>query len=176
MQFSTDPNPAKSKSKCLFFSKSRSVDQIEPVVLNGDKLPWVDTAKHLGNHLSSRLNLSTSSPERRSDLLQKRAIFFDRVHQIQQQFGYYDPKLVMNLLSIYSTAMYGSTLWNLSSEEHQKLCRSWNVAVKLLWDLPHQTHKRFVESLTNCPHLQSMLHVRYIGFIESLQKSVKTHV
>jgi hypothetical protein len=58
MQFSTDPVPSKSKSKCLFFSRERAAGDIEEVLLNGDKLPWVSTAKHLGNHLSSKLNLS----------------------------------------------------------------------------------------------------------------------
>ena len=63
MLFSTDPDPVKSKTKCLFFSRKRSSDQIKNVELNGDLLPWVTTAKHLGNHLSSKLNLSSFSPE-----------------------------------------------------------------------------------------------------------------
>ena len=116
MLFSTDANPALSKTKCMFFSTSRSSDQVKQVLLNGDLLPWVDKAKHLGNHLSTKINLSLRSPETKTDLLCKRAILFDKVHQIQQQFGYYDPKLVIILMSIYSTALYGSTLWQLSSE------------------------------------------------------------
>ena len=173
MLFSTDPNPALSKTKCMFFSTSRSSDQVKQVLLNGDLLPWVDKAKHLGNHLSTKINLSLRSPETKTDLLSKRAILFDKVHQIQQQFGYYDPKLVINLLSIYSTALYGSTLWQLSCDEHQKLNRSWNTAVKMIWDLPHPTHTRFLESLSPVPHLESVLHGRYIGFLENLAKSKK---
>ena len=101
--------------------------------------------QHLGNHLSSKLNLSPVSPETRTDLLFKRAILFDKIHQVQQQFGYYEPRLVLNLLSIYSTALYGSPLWQLSSAEHQKLTRSWNTAVKIIWDLPHATHTRLLK-------------------------------
>ena len=157
MVFSTDPVPSKSKTKCLFFSTSRSVDNIANVKLNGNDLPWVSTAKHLGNHLSSKLNLSTLSPETKTDLLCKRAILFDRVHQVQQQFGYYDPQLVLRLLSIYSTAMYGSPLWQLNSEEHGKLNRSWNTAVKIIWDFPPATH-------THLPQLEHILFSRYIGF------------
>ena len=82
MQFSTDPVPAKSKSKCLFFSRTRSSDDIENVTLNGNKLPWVTTAKHLGNHLSSKLNFSFFCPETKTDLLCKRAILFEKVHQV----------------------------------------------------------------------------------------------
>ena len=173
MQFSTDPNPSKSKTKCLLFSKAKSADQILNVRLNGDLLPWVNTAKHLGNNLSSKIDLSTSSPETKSDLLQKRAIFFDRVHQILQQFGQYHPMLVVNLLTIYSTAFYGSSLWQLSSEEHSKLTRSWNTALKMIWDLPHSTHRRFLESISPVPHLESTLDGRYIGFLHGLVRSDK---
>ena len=148
MLFSTDPSPAKSKTKCLFFSRKRTSDQIKNLTLNGDILPWVATAKHLGNQLSSKLNLSSFSPETKTDILCKRAILFDKVHQILQQFGYCEPRLVINLLSVYSTALYGSTLWQLNSEEHLKLNRSWNTALKIIWDLPHSTHQISGASLT----------------------------
>ena len=174
MLFSTDPKPAKSKTKCLFFSRTKSSDQIRNVVLNGDNLPWVATAKHLGNHLSSKINFSSYSPETKSDLLCKRAILFDKVHEIQQQFGYCNPRVIIKLLSIYSTALYGSSLWQLASEEHHKLVRSWNTAVKIVWDLPHSTHTRFLESLSPVPHLDSVLFGRYIGFIDSLLQSKKS--
>ena len=173
MLFSTDPTPSKSKTKCLLFSRDKSADQIPNVKLNGDNLPWVNTAKHLGNHLSSKLNLSPISPETKTDLLCKRAILYDKVHQVQQQFGYYDPHLVLKLLSIYSTALYGSPLWQLGSEEHLKLNRSWNTAVKMIWDLPHSTHTRFLENLCPVPHLESVLVGRYIDFIHNLRRSDK---
>ena len=173
MIFSTDPNPSKSKSKCLFFSRSRTADKIHPVKLNGNCLPWVSTAKHLGNHLSSILSVSPYSPETRTDLLRKRAILFDKIHQVQQQFGQYEPQLVLQLLSIYSTALYGSPLWQLYSEEHQKLNRSWNTAVKIIWNLPYATHTRFLEDLCPVQHLEHVLISRYIGFIQNLTKSSK---
>ena len=173
MQFSTDPIPSKSKTKCLIFSRDKTAEQILNVKLNGDNLPWVDTAKHLGNLLSSKLDLSTFSPQTKTDLLSKRAILFDKVHQIQQQFGYYEPQLVLKLLSIYSTALYGSPLWQLYSDEHSKLNRSWNTAVKIIWDLPHPTHTRFLESLCPVPHLEPVLTSRSIGFLQNLKKSQK---
>ena len=98
------------------------------------------------------------------------AILFDKVHQVQQQFGYYkyNPRLVIKLLSIYSTALYGSSLWQLNSEEHLKLNRSWNTAVKIIWD-----HKGYLESLSPVPHLEAVLTGRYIGFIKNLLCSEK---
>ena len=174
MLFSTDPDPAKSKTKCLFFSRKRRSGQVENVRLNGDKLPWVESAKHLGNHLSSKIQLSCFSPETKTDLLKKRAILFDKVHQIQQQFGKYHPRLVLKLLSIYSTALYGSNLWLIDTVEYQRLLKSWNIAVKMIWDLPHPTHRRFLESLSPVPHLEAVITGRYIGFLQSLKNSQKS--
>ena len=77
------------------------------------------------------------------------------------------------MLKIFATSFYGSPLWSLNSEEHLKLNRSWNTVVKMVWDLPFETHKRSVESLTDVPHIQASLHGRYIGFIENLYKSEK---
>ena len=122
MQFSTDPIPSKSKSKCLFFSRHRSADDISNLELNGDKLPWVSSAKHLGNHLSSKINGTCLIPDMSEDLRCKRGMLFDKVHQIKQQFGHLDPYLTMKLLSVYATALYGSSLWQLNSSDYSKLC------------------------------------------------------
>ena len=173
MIFSTDPNPAKSKTKCLYFSRKGKGSQVKNVKLNGDILPWVESAKHVGNVLSSKLSFSCYSPDTKSDLLVKRAVFFEKVHQIQQQFGSYHPRLVLKLLSVYATAFYGSDLWQINSEEYSKLIRSWNTACKMIWDLPHPTHTRFLESLSPVPHLETVLHSRYLGFIQNLRNSEK---
>ena len=149
---------------------------IKNVTLNGDSLPWVASAKHLGNQLSSKLDLSSFSPETKTDILSKRATLYDTVDQVLQQFGYYEPRFIINLISIYSTALYGSTLWKIDSEEYLKLNRSWNTAVKIVWDLPHPTHTRFLESLSPVPHLESILAGRYIGFVSSLSESVKPFI
>ena len=95
------------------------------------------------------------------------------VHELIQCYGYCDPKLVVELINIFGRSFYGSPLWRLESEEFGKLTRSWNTVVKMVWDLPYATHKRFVESLTVVPHLQSTLHSRYVGFMKNLQNSGK---
>ena len=79
-------------------------------------------------------------------------------------------------MRIYSTSFYGSMIWNLKSEEYNKLIRSFNAAIKMIWDLPHQTHKNFIEQLIDYPDLQSMLHSRYVGFAWSVKNSKKYEV
>ena len=101
----------------------------------------------------------------------KRAILFQKVHEIIQQFGYLNPDLVVKLLTVYSTALYGSNLWQVNSSEHLQLNKAWNTAIKIIWDLPFATHTKFLESLSPVPHLESVLTGRYIGFIDNLLRS-----
>ena len=174
MQFSTDPVPSKSKTKCLHFTTKER--KVKPLILNGDELPWVERASHLGNNLTTKVSLNPLGMDSSSDLLQKRAIFFQKVHELKQAYGFYNPRIICEIIHIFACSFYGSPLWSLNSEEHMKLNRSWNTVIKMVWDLPYATHRRFLESLTDIPHLQSMLHGRYIGFIENLSMTKKPHL
>ena len=175
MIFSTDPDPKKSKTKCMHFSKHKS-SSLPKMILNNEHLPWVDKAKHLGNNISADLSKNKLWLETTSDLLQKRAIFFHKIHELKQAYGFYSPKLVCEIIRIFGTSLYGSPLWSLKSEEHLKLNRAWNTTVKIVFNLPYQTHTRFIESLTPVPHLQSVLHGRTIGFLENIKNSKKPEI
>ena len=164
MLFSTDPDPVKSKTKCMYYTMQSKAKDPEKVILNGDPLPWVEKAKHLGHMLTTEIIKEYAYPNTNNDLLVKRAIFFGKVHSLIQEFGFCSKRLLSELMRIYSTSFYGSMIWSIRSEEYNKLLRSFNSAIKMIWDLHHQTHKNFIEQLIDYPHLQSMLHSRYIGF------------
>ena len=55
LKFSTNPVPAKSKTKCLAFVKNNS--DPPKLKLGNDLLPWVDKGKHLGNTLENHLEI-----------------------------------------------------------------------------------------------------------------------
>ena len=113
-----------------------------------NELPWVHSAKHLGNYLSTKISNATRSSYTSSSLLRKMGMLFDSVHRIEQQFGSYHPELVMKLIGIYFTSLYGSSLWELYLRKFQNLVRSWNTVTKLVWKLPHATHTILLEYLS----------------------------
>ena len=52
LQFSTDPNPDKSKTKCIFVcGRAKAKDKPVNLVLDGKVLPWVEAAVYLGHVL-----------------------------------------------------------------------------------------------------------------------------
>ena len=53
LKFSIDPNPVKCKKKCIAFLRKER--DLEPVVLGGVPLPWVDGGLHLGNNISNKV-------------------------------------------------------------------------------------------------------------------------
>ena len=55
IKFSTDPNPKKSKTKCMAWLKE---DRVLPKLkLCGNELPWVDKIVHLGMTLTNSKNI-----------------------------------------------------------------------------------------------------------------------
>ena len=72
ISFSTDVNPNKSKMKGMVFSRKKLNFSPAPLTLNGNSLPWVDSAKYLGNNITSVMDGMIS------DCKMKRAKFIQR--------------------------------------------------------------------------------------------------
>ena len=123
LMFSTDPDPSKSKTKCIVFAKkARDRQNISPVLLNGLPLPWVGQVKHLGNVLQSDNSMKV-------DLALKRGRFIGKVNSLLQEFHYVDPSVFIKIMTIFTTSFYGSGLWDLQSSECDRLFKSWNLCL-----------------------------------------------
>ena len=62
LQFSVDPNPAKSKSKAIYMCGSlKNVVYPDNLKLYDQDLPWVQQADHLGHVLSQLCNMETNA-------------------------------------------------------------------------------------------------------------------
>ena len=167
LKFSNNENPEKSKTKCLIFSKNlRDRQNILPILLNGDPLPWVTQVKHLG----STLQLDNSM---RMDMCQKRGQFIGKVSSLLQEFHYVSPEVFVKIVNIFATSFYGSGLWDILSSDCDKLFKSWNVCIRMAYDVDICTHRYLIESISNTMHPKTILASRYVGFYKSLLSSPK---
>ena len=92
LKFGTNPNPEKSKTKCLIFSKGRRKnDNIKKVELDGNELPWVQSVKHLGHTLQSNNSMTM-------DINMKRGSFISKVNSLIQEFHYASPDVMLRLV------------------------------------------------------------------------------
>ena len=109
--FSTDPVPAKSKTKCILFcGKARKIKYPDPVILNSEELPWVTSAEHLGHMLDQSLSME-------KDCNRSRAKYVSKSVEIRNEMVLVNPQVVMKILQTYCHDAYGSMLWDLSSQE-----------------------------------------------------------
>ena len=70
----------------------------------------------------------------------------------------------------------GSNLWDLFSDDVDKLYRSWNVTIRNVFKLPYTTHRYLIETVSRSLHPKTMLTSRYVKFTESLTLSSKVDV
>ena len=174
LKFSTDINPNKSKSKCIYMVGPHVRHPVHPapIQLYGKDLPWVSHANHLGHEIQEDATMI-------KDANMKRAAFLSSCNDIRSLFSFAMPSQVLNAVDIYSAHFYGSMLWDLYSEEVGKIYRSWNTLVKLIWGLPRSTHNYFVENILSNGNIKSArckILSQYVGFVKRLRNSVSCEV
>ena len=167
LQFSTDPNPAKSKSKCILITGLRkNLAKPVPLVLNGKDLPWVSSATHLGHefHESGTMDLDTRM---------KRAEFIRNSTEIRETFSFASPAEVLRAVKVFAGDFYGANLWKLRGPMAEQVFCAWNTCIKLAWHVPRGTHTYFVDRLLGCgiSHAKNDILARYVTFFQSLRKS-----
>ena len=170
--FSTDPVPAKSKTKCLFFcGKAGRVQYPDPVQLDGKDLPWVECADHLGHCLHQVTNMDKDSQRARGR-------FINKTVEIRQELFFARPEQVMRAVQILATDAYGSMLWSLNSPGAESFFKSWNTCVKLVYGVPRCTYTYMVEGFLASEHvsLRNQKLSRYPGFFRSLLGSPSMEV
>jgi hypothetical protein len=167
LKFSTNSDPVKSKTKCIHFSR-KQIDLAE-IQLNGNTLPWVESAHHVGNILERDNSFS-------KNIRMKRGSFIGRVHSIFQEFYFANPLVKMKMISIYSTSFYGSSLWNLFDGHCDRLYTAWNNAVRDAFSIPRASHRYLVEEVSEHLHPMVMLSSRFLKFHQSLQKCSKASI
>ena len=162
LNFSTDKNPVKSKTKCIHFSNKKV--ELAKIFLNADHLPWVDSAKHVGNTLQ-RDNSCTM------DIRNKRGCFIGRVLSILQEVHFANPVVKMEMINMYASSFYCSPLRKLFDGPCDRIYSAWNNAIREAFNIPRTSHRYFIEEVSEHLHPMVMLSSSFVKFHQTLQKS-----
>ena len=165
LSFSTHDNPKKCKTKCLAFLKQER--HLKNITLDGKDLPWVKTTKHLGCKIGDNIC------GLKDDLIEKRAIYINKVNELTQEFHFAHPLTKVRINNIFNSYFYGSSLWDLFGKEAIQLEKSWNVSQRIMLGIPRNSHRYFIEPLSDTKHIMLSLFKRYIKFIDNIQSSSK---
>ena len=175
LAFSTDVNPTKSKSKCIFMcgKTGNELPQKLPtkLLLNKEELPFVVNGTHLGHELHQSCQMSYDSRI-------KRAQFIDCSIEIRDIFAFALPEQVMKAVSLYALHCYGGMLWNFSDDNTGQFCRTFRTCAKLVYDVPRPTFTYIVENqlIKEYIPVRQELYSRYIKFHNGLKKSSSSEV
>ena len=112
----------------------------------------------MGNRLTDKIN---------------RLRYIERNCELNQAFYFVHPELKCKINRIYNSAFPGSILWDLTSDAVNSFINTWSVSVRHMWNLPRETHRRFIEPLGGI-HAKTMIYSRFIKFIQSIGKGNKS--
>ena len=165
--FSTDPNPSKSKTKCVQFSpKRRNVAYPPAIILNGKELLWVAQTDHLGHILHENLSMET-------DAKKARASFMNRASDLRDNLYFAHPEQKVHAIQLYCCDAYGSMLWQFGSNYADSYFKAWNAQARLAWNIPRETHTNLVVNYFCQGHLslKNQVFSRYHKFVTTLINS-----
>jgi hypothetical protein len=86
------------------------------------------------------------------DIKVKRANHIQKNNDIMQEFYFAHTSTKFHLNMVYNSHFSGSSLWDLFGREVEMLENTWNLSMRIMYDLPVETHRYFVEAVCEKPH------------------------
>ena len=163
--FSTHHLPDKCKTKCIAFVKKEKC--LNNIILNGEKLPWVVNAKHLGCKISANIHGLSK------DMMEKRAQYINRANELDQEFHFASPSTRVWINQVFNTSYFGSQLWGLFNKEEERIEKTWNVSQRIFLRLPRNSHRYFIEPLSGVKHIRESLRHWFVNFTKKILASDK---
>ena len=140
--------------------------QLPSMYLCGNPLPWINNLKHLGTRISNQLDGC------QSDVKQKIGQYIDKNCNLNQEFFFAHPETKIKINNIYNCHFSSFQVWNLFSSGAAKFEGTFNRSVKVMADLPLQTHRYLIEPLAGT-HWKTKIMRGYLGFIKRVRNSSK---
>ena len=166
LQFSTDPDPAKSKTKCIFMSGHMKERKPVNLKLYGVDLPFVKTATHLGHQLTEECTMD-------QDIKCRRAEFIGNSTDVREMFSFAQPNQILQAVKTYCCSMHNCMTWNLYSDMSKQFYNCWSTCIKLAWGLDRATKTYFVDNLLSggLPSMRSSVLACYGNFFHGVRHS-----
>ena len=76
----------------------------------------------------------------KTDCDMKCSSFIGYVNKLKANFEYLQPFVLGNLFKTFCCSFYGSPLWGFNSLSFKKICTTWNIGVRSIFNLYHTEH------------------------------------
>ena len=131
--------------------------------MNGQVIPLQISVTPLGHHIGNTECKKTVIDKDISDLI-------TRTNLVLSKFDSCDSNVRNFLFRTYCTNFYGSSLWSLSDKYIQRFYCNWPNCVWRVWNVPRNTHCRFLELLYG-KNIEIELLLSFLHFYLSVMNS-----
>ena len=143
------------KCKCIHFPCSSSKSEKLQICFDGKTLPNTSIECHLGNIIGP--NIMNSRIKRSTDDL------YMRTNQLLSSFGFIKGNVKRKLLNSFCMAVYGSQLWDYSTNAPEAFYTAWRKCLRRIDGLPNKTHKIILPVLWYVKPIHAQLHKRFVN-------------
>ena len=152
-----------AKSKLLIFNPQKVFESDPKLELNGELIPNVKSAIHLGNILHVTNN---------QECIDEGIKTFNRqANMFLSRFKTCSPSIRSKLFQQYCMSLYGSQLWPLWSNKLDTLKTKFSIALRRVWSLPAMTHRNLLPLIAGMHPLEVAIQSRIHKFVKSLEES-----
>ena len=152
-----------AKSKLLIFNPQKVYESDPKLELNGELIPNVKSAVHLGNILHV-INNQECIDEGIKKFNTQANIFLSR-------FKSCSPSVRSKLFQQYCMSLYGCQLWPLWSNKIDILKTKYSIALRRVWSLPARTHRNLLPLISGIQPLEVAIQSRIFKFVKTLEES-----
>ena len=107
------------------------------------------------------------------DMSIKKARYVARNIELNQEFHFASFETKIKINELYNSSWFGSVMYMLYGTEAVKLESSYNRSIKIMMDLPYETHRGLIEPISGRLHFSKILLKRFIVMTESLRRAKK---
>ena len=152
-----------AKSKLLIFNPKKIYESDPKLELNGELIPNVKSAIHLGNTLHVINNQECIDEGVRK--------FNRQANMFLSRFKTCSPSVRSKLYQQYCMSLYGSQLWPLWSNKTDTLKTKFSIASRRVWSLPPRTHKDLLPLISGMQPITVTIQSRIQKFVKTLEES-----
>ena len=139
------------KTVCIKFGST--IIEGESSFFDGIMLEWTDKVRHLGN-------FNDTACTDYIDCIVKKSHFIGYVNKLKVNFGKMTHNVIINIFKSYCCSFDSFHQWKFNSHGFDKICKSWNIAIRTLLQLPFNAYTWLLGPITEQNNIRTKLYIR----------------
>ena len=153
--------------KTMCFKYGEPVKDSEKIILDRVKLKYYETVRHLGNFFNNDNNSTT-------DINYKCSSFIGYFNKMMSHYSHLQPDVLCRVFKSYCYSFDGLFIWQYNSKCFEKICITWNKAVRKMYSLPYHTYRWILGPLPKQRNIRHQLFARDIKLLHSIKYEISS--